>query len=164
VLLLTSVEFNWTPPNIWTSIFHDPGRNLSEVAIPGAILAVFVLAATTRMARTTMLDVMGQDYIRTAHAKGLSRRRVTYHHALRNALIPVLTLSGVQIASLISGATILETIFGLPGVGYTLTQAIYNRDYPVIEGAALMLAVIVVVLNLVIDLLYGVVDPRIGQR
>jgi peptide/nickel transport system permease protein len=164
ILLFTSVEFNWTPPNIWTPITHNLLRNLSEVAIPGSILAVFVLAATTRMTRTTMLDVLAQDYIRTARAKGLTTRRVVYRHALRNALVPVLSLSGVQIASLISGATILETVFGLPGVGYTLTQSIYSRDYPVIESAALMLALIVVVLNVAIDLLYGLVDPRINQR
>jgi peptide/nickel transport system permease protein len=163
VLLFTSIEFQWTPPNIWTPITHDVGKNLTEVVIPGSILAVFVLAATTRMTRTTMVEVMAQDYIRTAYAKGLSRRRVVYKHALRNALIPVLTLSGVQIASLISGATILEKVFGLPGVGYTLTQAIYSRDYPVIEAAALMLALIVVVLNVAIDLLYSLIDPRIGH-
>jgi peptide/nickel transport system permease protein len=111
-----------------------------------------------------MLDVLSQDYIRTARAMGVSERRVVYRHALRNAMIPVLTLSGVQLAQLISGATILETIFGLPGVGYTLTQAIYNRDYPIVEGAALMLALIVVLLNVVVDLLYAVIDPRISHR
>jgi peptide/nickel transport system permease protein len=164
ILLLTSTMFHWTPSIIWVPFTSDPLGNLGQVAIPVGILAVFVIATTTRMTRTTMLDALSQDYVRTARAKGVSGRRVVFRHALRNALIPVMTLTGVQVATLISGATILETIFGLPGLGYTLTQAIYKRDYPLIEDTALVLALIVVVLNLVVDILYAVVDPRIDQR
>lgn len=164
VLLFTSTLLHWTPSIIWVPILDDPLGNLEQIWLPVAILAVFVVATTARMTRTAMLDVLSQDYVRTARAKGLGRRRVVYRHALRNALIPVMTLTGVQVATLISGATILETIFGLPGLGYTLTQAIYKRDYPVIEDAALMLALIVVLLNLVVDVLYAVVDPRINRR
>lgn len=163
VLLFTSVVFHWTPGIIWTPITANPVVNLEQVAIPGGILSVFLIATTMRMTRTAMLDVLSQDYMRTGRAKGLSRRRLVYVHALRNALIPVITLAGVQAAGLISGATILETVFGLPGVGYTLTQAIFKRDYPVVEGTVLILAVLVVVVNLVVDVLYGLVDPRVSE-
>ena len=163
LLLLTSVEFQWTPPLIWTSFFSHPLTNLEEVAMPAGILAVFLLASIMRMTRTSMLEVQRQDFVRTAHAKGIHPRRVRYRHTLRNALLPVMSLAGAQVAALLGGATILETIFAYPGVGYTLTHAIYTRDYPVIEDSALMLAVIVVVLNLLIDLSYMVLDPRVRQ-
>jgi len=164
LLLFTSTVFHWTPSVIWVSFPEDPLGNLSQIWMPTAILTLFVIASTTRMTRTTMVDVLSQDYIRTARAKGLDDRRVIYRHALRNALIPVMTLSGVQVATLLSGVTILEVMFGLPGVGYTLTQSIYKRDYPVIQDAALMLALIVILLNLLVDVLYAVVDPRISRR
>jgi peptide/nickel transport system permease protein len=163
-LLFTSVVFHWTPSVLWVPFFDDPLRNLSQIWMPATIMTLYLIATTTRMTRTTMLDVLSQDYVRTARAKGLDDRRVIYRHALRNALIPVMTLSGVQVAALLSGVTILETMFGLPGVGYTLTQATYKRDYPLIQDAALMLAVMVVLLNLVVDVLYAVVDPRINRR
>jgi peptide/nickel transport system permease protein len=164
VLLVTSVFFHWTPSVIWVPFFRHPVGNLEQVAIPAVILAVFMIATTMRMARTTMLEVLGQDYIRTARAKGVPRRSVVYRHALRNALIPIITVIGFQFGALLSGATILEVIFGFPGVGYTLTQAIYRRDYPVIEDAALVLAFIFLLLNLSVDILYAMIDPRIKQR
>jgi peptide/nickel transport system permease protein len=164
ILLLTSVEFAWTPPVIWSPLLQHPVANLTGAFIPAAILGVFMLSSIMRMTRTTMVEVLRQDYVRTARAKGLTRRRVVYHHALRNALIPVVSLTGVQIAALLGGATILETIFGYPGVGYTLTHAIYNRDYPLIQASAIVLAAIVVFLNLAIDLTYTVLDPRVKQE
>jgi peptide/nickel transport system permease protein len=159
-LLFTSVVFRWTPPTVWSPFWANPLRNLTQVALPAGILAVYLLSSTMRMTRASMLDVLREDYVRTARSKGLPRRGVVYRHALPNALVPVLTLTGVQAAGLISGATILETVFGLPGVGYTLTQAVFNRDYPLIESAALVLAILVVIINLLVDLLNGVVDPR----
>ena len=108
-----------------------------------------------------MLEVLGEDFVRTAWAKGAGRRRVLWSHALRNALIPVVTLIGAQIGNLMSGSTVVEVVFGLPGVGNTLVSATYNRDYPVVEATAVFLAAVFVVLNLVVDLLYGVLDPRI---
>jgi peptide/nickel transport system permease protein len=164
VLLFTSVVFHWTPAVVWIPFFEHPLGNIEQVAIPAVILSVFLIATTMRMTRTTMLEVLGQDYIRTARAKGVPRRTVVYRHALRNALMPVITVIGLQVGGLLSGATILEVIFGLPGVGYTLTQAIYRRDYPVVENAAVVLAFVFVLLNLAVDLLYTVVDPRIKQR
>jgi peptide/nickel transport system permease protein len=163
LLLLTSLEFHWTPPLIWRSLFSHPVTNLTEVAMPAGILAVFLLASTMRMTRTSMLEVLKQDFVRTARAKGLHPRRVRYRHALRNALLPVTSLTGAQVAGLLGGATILETIFAYPGVGYTLTHAIYTRDYPVVQDSALMLAVIVVALNLLVDLSYMLLDPRVRQ-
>jgi len=116
-----------------------------------------------RMVRATMLEVLGQDYVRTARAKGVSRSKVVYRHALRNALIPVVTVVGFEVGVLMSGAAIVEIVFGIPGVGYTLLQAIANRDYPVIQATTLLLAVTFIVFNLIVDLLYGVLDPRITQ-
>jgi ABC-type dipeptide/oligopeptide/nickel transport system permease component len=116
-----------------------------------------------RMVRATMLEVLGQDYVRTARAKGVSRRVVVSRHALRNALIPVVTIIGFEVGVLLSGAAIVEIIFGLPGVGYTLLQAIFNRDYPVIQATTMLLAVTFILFNLIVDVLYGVLDPRISQ-
>lgn len=164
LLLATSVWFAWTPPLIWTSLFSHPVTNLEEIAMPAGILAIFLLASMMRMTRTSMLEVQKQDFVRTAYAKGLHPRRVRYRHALRNALLPVTSLAGAQVAAMLGGATILETIFAYPGVGYTLTHAIYTRDYPVVQDSALMLAVIVVVLNLLVDLSYMALDPRVRQE
>jgi peptide/nickel transport system permease protein len=163
LLLFTSVEFAWTPPLDWVNFFRQPLTNLQEIALPGGILAIFLLASMMRMTRTSMLEVQKQDFVRTARAKGLSPGRVRYRHALRNALLPITSLAGAQVAAMLGGATILETIFGYPGVGYTLTHAIYTRDYPVVQDSALMLAAMVVVLNLLVDIAYMALDPRVRQ-
>ncbi|MDH5333891.1 MAG: ABC transporter permease, partial [Thermoleophilia bacterium] len=122
------------------------------------------LAIVMRMVRATMLEVMSQDYVRTARAKGVQRRLVIYRHALRNALIPVVTVVGFEIGILMGGAAIVEIIFGLPGVGYVLLNSIFNRDYPLVQGATLMIAVIFVLANLLVDIVYGWLDPRISQH
>jgi peptide/nickel transport system permease protein len=163
LLLLTSTVFHWTPAPVWVPLVQNPVENLTQAALPSGILALFMLSSAMRLTRTTMLEVLRQDYIRTARAKGIQPRRILRHHALRNALIPVVSLTGAQVAALVSGATILETIFGYPGVGYTLTHAIYNRDYPVIQDSALVLAVIMVLLSLVVDLSYTLLDPRVRR-
>jgi peptide/nickel transport system permease protein len=164
LLLFTSTVFQWTPSTIWEPFLSNPLKNLSEAAMPAGILAVFMLSSAMRLTRTTMLEVLRQDYVRTARAKGLSPGRVMRHHALRNALIPVVSLTGAQVAALVSGATILETIFGYPGVGYTLTHAIYNRDYPLVQDCALVLAAIMVVISLLVDVAYMVIDPQVRRR
>ncbi len=115
-----------------------------------------------RMVRATMLEVLSLDYVRTARAKGVPRRTVIRKHALRNALIPVVTVVGFEVGVLISGAAIVEIIFGLPGVGYTLLHAIFQRDYPMIQAATLLIATVFVVVNFVVDILYGYLDPRIS--
>ena len=130
--------------------------------MPAIAISVFTLAIVMRMVRATMLEVLNLDYVRTARAKGIPRRRVLRKHALRNALIPVVTVVGFEVGVLIGGAAVVEFIFGLPGVGYTLLNAIFNRDYPVIQDATLLIAAVFVVVNMVVDLLYGVLDPRIS--
>jgi peptide/nickel transport system permease protein len=160
-LLFTSLTFQWVPPVIWISPLEDPLGNLQQMILPALALSVQLMAIIMRMTRTTLLEVLRQDYIRTARAKGQVERRVIYGHALRNALIPVITIIGIQIGSLMGGSVIIEQIFGLPGIGWWLLQAIYNRDYPIVQVAALLLASLFVIINLIVDLLYAVIDPRI---
>jgi peptide/nickel transport system permease protein len=164
LLLFTSRVFDWVPPLDYVSPFEDPIGNLSQFILPAISISVFTMAIVMRMVRNTMLEVLGQDYVRTARAKGVSWRVVVSKHALRNALIPVVTIVGFEIGVLIGGAAIVETIFGLPGVGLTLLQAITGRDYPVIQAMTLMIAFTFIIANLIVDILYGVLDPRITQE
>jgi peptide/nickel transport system permease protein len=164
LLLLTSRVFGWVPPLVYISPFDDPIGNLSQFILPALSISVFTMAIVMRMVRATMLEVLGQDYVRTARAKGVGRRTVISKHALRNALIPVVTIIGFEIGVLIGGAAIIETIFGLPGVGYVLLQAIFGRDYPVIQAMTLLIAFTFILANLLVDLLYGILDPRISQE
>lgn len=114
-----------------------------------------------RMTRACLLEVLGQEYIRTARAKGLRKRLVVYRHALRNAMIPVITVAGVQVGYLLGGIVVVEEVFTLPGVGRLVLSAIFNRDYPVVQGAVLFIAIIFMLTNLLVDLLYSIIDPRI---
>ena len=164
LLLFTSRVFGWVPPLGHISFFDDPIGNLSQFVLPAISISVFTLAIVMRMVRATMLEVMSQDYVRTARAKGVRRRLVVYRHALRNALVPVVTVIGFEVGILMGGAAIVELIFGLPGVGYVLLQAIFNRDYPLVQGATLLIAVILVLANLLVDIVYGWLDPRIVQE
>jgi peptide/nickel transport system permease protein len=164
LLLFTSRVFGWVPPLNYISPFDDPIGNLSQFILPAISISVFTMAIVMRMVRATMLEVLGQDFVRTARAKGVDRRTVIARHALRNALIPVVTIVGFEIGVLIGGAAIVEIIFGLPGVGYTLLQAIFGRDYPVIQAMTLMIAFTFIFANLLVDLFYGVLDPRITQE
>ena len=164
LLLFTSRVFGWVPPLTYIAPWDDPVGNLSQFILPSISISVFTMAIVMRMVRATMLEVLGQDYVRTARAKGVSRRTVISKHALRNALIPVVTIVGFEIGVLIGGAAIVEIIFGLPGVGYTLLQAIFGRDYPVIQAMTLMIAFTFIFANLLVDILYGVLDPRIVQE
>jgi peptide/nickel transport system permease protein len=132
--------------------------------LPGITLGVAMAAATMRMTRAAMLDVLNADYIRTARAKGLSRRRVVWRHALRNALIPVITLIGLQLGQLMGGVVVTETVFAWPGIGKLTVDAIFARDFPVVQGAILASAVLFVVINLITDLLYATLDPRLRKR
>jgi peptide/nickel transport system permease protein len=164
LLLFTSRVFGWVPPLNYTPIYEDPIENLSQFILPAIAISVFTLAVVMRMVRATMLEVLGQDYVRTARAKGVKRKVVISRHALRNALIPVVTVIGFEVGILMGGSAIVEIIFGLPGIGNTLINAIFNRDYPVVQAATMMIAVIFIFANLVVDLLYGVLDPRISQE
>lgn len=161
LLIFSSRVFNWVPPLQYVSFFDDPWTNLQEFFMPAIAISVFTLAITMRMVRATMLEVLNLDYVRTARAKGLPRRTILRKHALRNALIPVITVIGFEVGVLIGGAAVVEIIFGLPGVGYILLNAIFQRDYPVIQNATLLIAAVFIVVNMVVDLVYGWLDPRI---
>lgn len=164
LLLFTSRVLHWVPPLSYVSPFRHPIANLSQFILPAVSLAAATVAIVMRMVRATMLEVLGQDYVRTARAKGVSRRTIVFKHALRNALIPVVTIIGFEVGLLLGGSAIVETIFGLPGLGYTLLQAILNRDYPLIEATTMLLATTFIVINLGVDVLYGLLDPRITHE
>jgi len=132
-----------------------------QMILPSITLSAFSLAMITRMTRSSMLDVIRQDYITTARAKGLSNNKVIYHHALRNALIPVVTVIGLQFAVLLTGAVLAETVFALPGLGRLTVTAVYARDYPIIRGAVILAAISVSIINLIVDILYTILNPRI---
>jgi peptide/nickel transport system permease protein len=162
LLIFTSRVFHWVPPLSYIPPSQDLGENLLQFLLPAISICVFTMALVMRMVRATMLEVLGLDYIRTARAKGLTPRRIKYRHAFRNGLIPVVTIVGFEVATLIAGSAIVETVYGLPGVGYTLLQAIKERDYTLIEDTTMLIAFVVIAMNLIVDLLYGVIDPRIS--
>src|SRR5436309_4300169 len=162
LLIFTSRVLHWVPPLSYVSLFKDPWRNIQEFFLPAIAISVFTLAIVMRMVRATMLEVLNLDYVRTARAKGAPRRSVLVRHALRNALIPVVTVAGFEVGVLIGGAAVTEIIFGLPGIGYQLLHAIFQRDYPVVEASTLIIATAFVVANFFVDILYGILDPRIS--
>ena len=153
--------FDWLPPLGYAKVWEDPLTNLQQLIFPALVLAFHDLAFTARVTRSSMLEVMREDYMRTARSKGLSEWVVTGRHALRNALLPVITVSGYQFGRLLGGVIIIEVIFVVPGVGSFLIDAIVHRDYVVLQAVVLLTAAVVLVLNLVIDLVYAVLDPRI---
>jgi len=184
LILLFSVTLGWTPVSgridllfdippvtgfmlIDSLLAGDAGAfksALSHLILPMIALGTIPLAVIARMTRSAMLEVLREDYVRTARAKGLSRWRVIGVHALRNALIPVVTVIGLQVGTLLAGAILTETIFSWPGIGKWLVGAIQRRDYPVVQGGILLSATIIIVVNLVVDLLYGVINPRIRHN
>ncbi|MQF48490.1 ABC transporter permease [SAR202 cluster bacterium AC-647-N09_OGT_505m] len=162
LLLVGGVYFlNWRPPIGYVSIVEDPARNLNQYLWPSLILGYATMATKARMMRSTMLEVLRQDYIRTAHAKGLRFVVVVNRHALKNALIPVVTIIGVSIALIMGGSVIMERIFTLPGIGNFLVSGMQQRDYPVVQSLIMFFAMWIVFVNLVVDLTYGWLDPRI---
>lgn len=156
-----AVKLGWLPVSGYGGPDASIGTRLSHLILPAVVLGVVNSALITRFIRASMLDVLRDDYVRTARAKGLTETRVILKHAVRNALIPILTVIGLTTALLISGAVVTETVFGLPGVGSLVVSAVLRRDYPVIQGALLVIAAIYVLINLFIDLMYMVVDPRV---
>jgi len=184
LILLFSVTLGWTPVSgridilfdvppvtgfmlIDSLLSDDSGAfksALSHLILPTIALGTIPLAVIARMTRSAMLEVLREDYVRTARAKGLSRARVVAVHALRNALIPVVTVVGLQVGTLLAGAILTETIFSWPGIGKWLVAAIQRRDYPVVQGGILLSAITIILVNLAVDLLYGVINPRIRHR
>jgi peptide/nickel transport system permease protein len=161
VVVFPSIWWGWSPSVIYVSLLQNPLENLQQMLLPAAILGAGLAAITMRMTRTMMLEVLRQDYIRTAWAKGLDERTVVLRHALRNALIPVVTLIGLQAPLLIGGAIITEQIFVIPGMGLLLLDAVTQRDYPVITGIFFVVGICVMLINLLVDLSYGVLDPKV---
>jgi peptide/nickel transport system permease protein len=161
LVLLFSLALRWLPPIGYVGLFEDPVDNLRHLILPAISLGLAFGATIMRFTRSSLLEVLGQDYVRTASAKGLSRNQVTYRHALKNALIPVITVAGIQVGRLLGGAVIVEQIFALPGVGRYVFDAISTRDYPVVQGTVLVFTLVFILVNLLVDVLYGVVDPRI---
>jgi peptide/nickel transport system permease protein len=164
VVVIPSIYWGWSPEVSYIPFTEDPWGNLKQMLVPGAVLGAALSAVTMRMTRTMMLEVLRQDYIRTAAAKGLPERLVVFRHALRNALIPVVTLIGLQAPLVIGGAVIIEQIFGIPGMGTLLLDAVNQRDYPIITGVFLVVGLAVMLINLVVDLSYGLLDPRVRVR
>lgn len=163
VMVFPSIWWGWSPPVEFVRFTDDPLQNIQNLLLPAAVLGMGLSAVTMRMTRTMTLEVLRQDYIRTAWAKGLDERRVVWRHALRNALIPVITLVGLQAPLLVGGAVIIEQIFVIPGMGLLLIDAVSQRDYPVITGVFLVVGVAVMLINLAVDLSYGLLDPRVRQ-
>ena len=161
VMVFPSVWWRWAPELEYTPFLVDPIANLTHLIVPAILLGLSMSAITMRMTRTMMLEVMRQDYVRTARAKGLRERAVVVQHALKNGLIPVVTLIGLQAPLLIGGAVVMEQIFVIPGMGLLLLEGVYERDYPVISGVFLVVGVAVLLINLLVDLSYGWLDPKV---
>jgi peptide/nickel transport system permease protein len=153
--------FGWLPPLEWVSFFDDPGENLKQLVFPTLAQAYYIAAPIMRLTRSQMLEVVRQDYVRTARAKGLADGAVVYRHALSNSLLPVVTFIGWWGGRLLGGIVIMEIIFAVPGMGTALVQAVSNRDYPTVQAIVFVMALIFLTLNLIVDLVYGWLDPRI---
>jgi len=161
LVLGTITLFGWAPPLVYTSIFDDPVANLSQLILPAISVGYRYSAVSMRMTRSTVLEVLREDYVRTARAKGLRERLVVARHALRNALLPVVTVVSLEFAFLIGGLVVTEQVFNLNGIGKLLVDAVTHRDYPLIQALVVLLAAVFVLVNFVIDLVYVVLDPRI---
>jgi peptide/nickel transport system permease protein len=164
IITFAAIWFQWIPPIGYAAFWDSPWQNLQQFLLPAAVLGYRLAAATMRMTRSTVLEVLREDYVRTAWAKGLSSRIVVYKHALKNALIPVVTIVGGQLGTLLAGTVIVETIFALPGMGRLTVEAIQYRDYPVVQTNVMLVAATLVTLNLIVDLTYAWLDPRIRYR
>jgi peptide/nickel transport system permease protein len=163
MILLFSVELGWLPPSGYVPITEDFWQSIATTIMPAFVLGTGVAAVLMRHTRAAMLTALSQDYVRTARAKGLKERIVVWKHALRNALIPVVTLGAIEFGRLLAGAVLTEQIFTIPGFGKLIVDAVFNRDYPVVQGVVLATALIFVLLSLVADLLYMAINPRLRQ-
>jgi peptide/nickel transport system permease protein len=161
LIQIFAVSLGWFPVSDYGAPDAPLAERLHALMLPAAVLGLLNSALIIRFTRASMLDVLGEDYVRTARSKGLGEGRVVLKHALRNALVPIVTVLGLTAALMIGGAVVTETVFGLPGVGSLVVNAVLRRDYPVIQGALLVIAAIYVLINFAIDLLYAVVDPRV---
>jgi len=161
LILFFSVYLRWMPPVVWVDFFTDPRRNLTIMLLPALCLGTASAANIARTTRSCMLDVLRSEYIRTAAAKGLTRRVLVLKHALKNALIPIVTVAGLQVGILLGGTVVVEEVFTLPGIGRLVLWSIYQRDYPLTQSTILFIATMFMTINLAVDVLYGYLDPRI---
>jgi peptide/nickel transport system permease protein len=161
LILLVSVDLGWLPPSGYVPLGQNWVRSLATTILPAFVLGNSIAAILMRHTRSAMLTVLGQDYVRTARAKGLSESAVVIRHVLRNALIPVVTLGALELGPLLSGAVLTEQVFSIPGFGKMIVDAVFNRDYPVVQGVVLVTAFVYVLLNLLADLLYVMINPRL---
>lgn len=164
VLVYPVLWWGWMPPMQYIPFFSDPLGNLEQFIVPATLLGMLLSGVTMRMTRTMLLEVLRQDYIRTAWAKGLRERLVISRHALKNALFPVVTIIGLQLPILIGGAVVIETIFALPGIGRYFVTALNMRDYPIISGVNLVVSLFALVCILIVDIAYAYLDPRVQYR
>lgn len=160
IYLLVTV-FGWLPPLGYADLWNDPLKNLQQMIFPALALAYYNMGFTTRVTRSSMLEVLREDYIRTARSKGLTERTVIFLHGFKNACLPVLTVSGWQLARLMGGTVIIESIFLMPGMGRLLVESIFQRDYPLIQVEVLVIASLILVVNLLVDVSYGFLDPKV---
>jgi peptide/nickel transport system permease protein len=161
LILFFSLTLGWLPPSGWRNPFEEPAQSIRYMVLPALTLGLVYAAMMLRQVRASVIAALGHDYVRTARAKGLSEPPLVMRHAVRNALIPVITISGLMIGNLLGGTVITETIFAIPGIGRTGVDAIFSRDYPIVQGVMLMIALIVLVMSLLVDVIYAVVDPRV---
>ena len=161
MIILFAVDLHWLPTGGYIALTRDPLGWLATSTMPAISLALLLAGLLARIARSTMLEVLRQDYIRTARAKGLPNRSVVMKHALANAMIPITTVVGIIISLLISGSVVVETLFSIPGIGQLLTQAVLNRDYPMVQGGLLITTALLVLVNIVVDVCYALLDPRV---
>lgn len=161
LIALFSTVLGWLPTSGYRPLFEDPAGWLRHVILPGLTVGVVAAAIMTRYVRSAVLEVAAMGYVRTARSKGLSPRVVTFRHTVRNALVPILTITGIQLATLLGGVIVVEVVFAWPGLGRLVFNAVAARDYPLIQGAVLLIAVLFLAINLLVDVLYAVVDPRI---
>lgn len=160
LILIFSVRLGWLPASGYVPLREDPVENLRRLILPAVTLGTYLAATLMRFVRSDMIQVLGADYIRTARAKGLREKSVILRHAMRNALIPVLTVAGLEIGALLGGAVIIEQVFGWSGVGWLTVQAIFDRDYPLVQTSVLFVTVGLILINLLTDLAYGLLNPR----
>ena len=161
VLLIGSLYFSWSPDPVFKAFPGDPWGNLKQMIVPAIVFSTVLHALVARMTRASVLEVLRQDYVRTARSKGLAEKLVIYRHVLKNAFIPVMSILGVQVAFTIGGSTVMETIWAFPGIGQYTVIMVQDRDYPMLQGIALFLALLIIVTNLIVDISYAWLDPRI---
>jgi peptide/nickel transport system permease protein len=164
ILLALSLWFNWIPPLEFVNLWEDPRTSITQLIFPALALGLSAQGTTMRMTRSQLLEVMREDYVRTARAKGLREQMVIWRHALKNAILPVLTLIGIELLVLFSGVVIVETLFIIPGVGKLLVDSLFRRDYIIVQGLIFVFAIFVLIVNLAVDLSYAFFDPRIRLR